>query len=75
MKQLRLNTLANARRTYARILRARFNEEIDRETYRDLVYGFSTFIGMWKLESMESLQERMDAIEATLKERGVRGIA
>ena len=74
MKQLRLNTLQNARRTYARILRARFTGEIDRETYRDLVYGFSTFIGMWKLQQTEELAERIDALEDLLRERGVKGV-
>lgn len=74
MKQLRLNTLQNARRTYARILRARFTGEIDRETYRDLVYGFSTFIGMWKLQQTEELAERIDALEAMLEEQRIRRV-
>lgn len=72
MKQLRLNTLENARRTYARILRARFTGELDRETYRDLIYGFSTFIGFWKLEKTEELADRIDALEDLLKERGAK---
>lgn len=75
MKQLRLNNLPNARRTYNRILRAYFNDEIDREKFRDLVYAFSTLIGMWKLQQTEELAERIEALEQALEDRNIRRIS
>jgi hypothetical protein len=74
MKQLRLNSLENSRRTYARLLRAYFNGEIEQQKFRDLVYGFSTFIGMWKLQQAEELAERIDRIEEALQEQGIRRV-
>lgn len=72
--QLRLNSLPNTRRTFARLLRARMNGELDQKTYRDMIYGMSVFSQFWKLEATEELQERLDALEDLLQERGIRGI-
>lgn len=44
--QLRLNSLENSRRSFARIIRMYIRGEIDRITYRDLCYGLSAFFGV-----------------------------
>lgn len=61
--QLRLNSLENSRRSFARIIRMYIRGEIDRITYRDLCYGLSAFLGYWKTELETDIEERLTALE------------
>ena len=64
---LRLNTLPNVKRSYARIMRLYARGEIDRELFRDLCYGFTGFLGYWRLEADQEIIARMQDIEERLE--------
>ncbi len=64
--QLRLNTPANARRSLARIIRMRAKDEITEADYKSIVYGISSMLGYFKLESDLRIEERIEALEARL---------
>jgi len=65
---MRLNTLENARKTYARFLRAYAAGIIPSGYFRDIVYGFSGFLQYWKLEKDIEIEERIEALEAKIDE-------
>ena len=65
--RLTLNSVPNTRKTLARLLRARHSGEIDREVFRDLCYGFQTFLQVYRLETDLRLEERLDKIEKILR--------
>ena len=67
--QLRLNTLANTRKSMARLLRMRLREELDREVFRDLCYGFSAYCQIWKLEQDSDFEKRLETVENRMDER------
>ena len=68
LKQLRLNTLENSRKTYNRVARAYLAGEIDTEKARGLGYLLNGILQYWKLEADLRIEERLDAIEVKLQE-------
>ena len=67
--QLRLNSLENSRRSFARIIRMYARGEIDRNVYRDLCYGLTGFLSYWKLEKDCQIEDRLDAIEKAIDQK------
>lgn len=65
--QLRLNSLENTRKTYARILRLYAKGGLDRELYRDLIYGLTGFLAYWKTEKDLEIEGRIAALEAAMR--------
>ena len=68
LKQLRLNTLENSRKTYNRVARAYLAGEIDTEKARGLGYLLNGILQYWKLEADLRIEERLDAIEEQLQQ-------
>ena len=66
LRQLRLNTLENSRKSYARILRAYLRDEIPTEKARALGYLMTGFLQYWRLEADLRIEERLQAIEDQL---------
>lgn len=67
IQKLRLNTLTNTRKTFARILRMYASKKIrSRLFFRDLIYALSRYSEMFKMEISEDLQRRLDDIERRL---------
>jgi hypothetical protein len=69
LKQLRLNTLPNSRRSYNRIARAYLAGEINTEKARALGYLMNGILQFWRLESDLEIESRLDQIEDTLREQ------
>mgnify|MGYP007123703269 CR=1 FL=1 len=65
--QLRLNTLENSRKSFARIIRLYARGELDRVLFRDLTYGFTGYLAYWKLEKDIEIESRLDAIEQAIE--------
>jgi hypothetical protein len=53
----------SARHSFARVIRAYAKGKIDRETYRDLVYGLSAYMSALKLARDDDLEARIGALE------------
>ena len=68
LRQLRLNTLENSRRTYNRVARAYLAGEIDTEKARGLGYLLNGILQYWKLEKEMDVEARLQAIEDRLAE-------
>ena len=64
---LRLRSIKSARQTLARILRERGKGNIDRETFRDLIYGMSHLLAFMKTEKELDIEERLQVIEDRLE--------
>jgi len=64
--QLRLNTLKNTRRTFARIIRLYARGEIQRDLYRDLCYGLGGLLSYWKTELDAEVIDRLEALESAI---------
>ena len=69
--QLRLNTLENSRKSFARIIRMYSRGEIGRILFRDLAYGFTGFLSYWRLEKDTEIEARLEAIEAALERQHI----
>jgi len=67
MKQLRLNTFSNTLKTFARVLRAYNSGTIDREKYRDYVFGLSGFLGYWKQLQDVAIQKDLEEIKTDIE--------
>jgi len=67
--RLALADLGGARRSFARILRAFYRDEIDETKARACAYMFNTLCGLFKAEIDAEVEKRLDAIEAALIER------
>lgn len=63
VKQLRLNSLSNTRKTYARILQDRWHKRTDPETYRDMIRGLSGYLAYFKEEQNTEIIERLKRLE------------
>ena len=64
LRRLRLNTIAGARVSYARIIRLYDRGEISESKYRNLVYGLSGFLAYLKSErEMNDFDERLRILE------------
>ncbi len=68
LKQLRLNTLSNSRKSYNRVARAYLAGEIDTEKARGLGYLLNGVLQYWRLEKDLEIEARLDAIEVKLQE-------
>lgn len=68
LRQLRLNTLENSRKSYARILRAYLRGELPTEQARTLGYLMTGLLQYWRLESDLRIEERLTEIEDQLAE-------
>lgn len=69
MKQARLNTLANAKRTYNTLLREYLRDQIDSEKARTAAYMLNGILQFWKHEADLRIEERLEAIEAALEDK------
>lgn len=69
LRQLRLNTLENSRRTYNRIARAYLAGEINTEMARTLGYLMNGILQFWRTEKELDVEARLLAIEEALQER------
>ena len=71
MKQFRLNTLENSRKTYTRLIRAVGRDEIALDKGRALGYLFVGYLGYWKeeqnIEAMRLLEEIRDIVKGNEK--------
>ena len=59
LKQLRLNTLENTKRSYNRIIRAYQHEEIDASRARTLAYMLNGVLAYWKLQADLRLEDEI----------------
>jgi ethanolamine utilization cobalamin adenosyltransferase len=66
--RLGLEGAAATRKTLARLLRLRFRGEIDTVLFRDMFYGLNVALGYDKLLADLRIEERLDLIEAQMKE-------
>jgi len=64
--RLPLDTIEATRKSLSRIMRLRLRNQIDRETFRDLVYAFSALNTTWKLQVAEDFEQRLADLEAKL---------
>ena len=64
---LRLNTLENSRRTLCRLMRLYAGDKLNREKYKDLLYGCSVLLSYFKTEFEQELEQRIETIEAQLE--------
>ena len=69
LRELRLNTLENSRKSYNRIARAYLSGEIDTEKARTLGYLMNGILQFWRLEADIRTEERLDEIEEMLLEQ------
>ena len=65
--KLRLNTLPNARKSLARILRDYNTGKISEAQARTNGYMFEKLLQYWKTEMDMRIEERLDALEALLE--------
>ena len=68
IRQLRLNTLANVKSSYNRLIGAYLRNEIDTEKARGLGYLMNGVLQIWKLEADLRVEERVDADESAIAE-------
>ncbi len=61
--QLRLNSLENSRKSFARLIRMYLSDEMDRVMFRDLVFAMSGYLSYWKTELETDIEERLTALE------------
>ena len=62
-RRLPLKTLDHASRSLQRIMRMRFNDEIDSQMFRDLCYGFSQLHSFYKLQLESDFEHRLIELE------------
>lgn len=67
--RIALDTPKAARHSIARLCRMRFRGELSTEVYRDLIYGLSSLRAYDALLADLRIEERLDALEATIAER------
>ena len=63
MRRLRLNTVENARKILARLIRDYDQDGIEPQKFRNLVFGFATFLSFFKHETEIQIEERLKALE------------
>lgn len=69
IKQIRLNTLENTRKSYARILRAYNKDELSENKFRNLCYGLSGYLSYFKLIKDLDIEKDIKEIKETLARR------
>lgn len=67
---LRLRTLKSARSTHARILRVYGQGLIDHETFRNLIFGMSSFLSYLKTEVDQKFEDRLAVLETAILKKG-----
>ena len=65
--KLRLNTPENCRKSLARIIRERGRNEIPDADYKSIIYGLSTLLSYWKLESELSIEKDLEEIKTDIE--------
>jgi len=60
-----------ARETLCKLMRARYNNQIDSATFRDLVYGFNTLLAKDKNIQDSERDKRIEKLEQLIKGDGV----
>ena len=64
---LALDTFEESRESFARILKAYAETEINHDYFRDLVYGMSGYLQYWRtdieLKDIKEIRERLDYLE------------
>jgi len=72
--KLRLNTIENSRKSLARLVRLRGRNEITDSDYKPLIYGLSSLLSYWKLETdtaiqkdIEDLRQRIEILSGRIK--------
>lgn len=71
--RLNLTTLEATRKSYSRVLRAYARRELETDYFRALIYGLSGLLQFWKTEKELEIEKRIEAIEATLEQKGEAG--
>jgi hypothetical protein len=69
IRELRLNTLENTRKSFARVIREFHAGRMEAGHARTLTYMLSHFLGYWKLEKEMQIEQRLEAVEQVLQER------
>ena len=64
--RLGLSTIAQARASFGRILRAYYRDQIPEAKFRNMAYGFSILGGLFKAEMQQELEARLDTLEKRL---------
>ena len=72
VRQLRLNSHENARRSFNRIAQAYLRDEISTEKARTLAYLLNGILQYWRLAKDSEIEARLEAIEDQLSQNGVR---
>lgn len=62
IRQLRLNSLANCKKSYCRLLRGLMNDEVDESKARAAAYLLNGILQYWRLESDLQIEEELEAI-------------
>lgn len=70
IQQMRLNTLENSRKTFARLIRLYNADQISTEKFRTLCYAMSHYLSYWRLEKDIEIERRLDLIEDKLNDAG-----
>ena len=70
VRQLRLNTYENARRSFNRIAQAYLHDEISTEKARTLAYLLNGILQYWGLAKDVEIETRLAAIEDQLSQKG-----
>ena len=58
-----LGDIELTRRSYAKLIRAYLSGRIDREIYRDIVYGLTGYLGVLKLATDTEFDARLTELE------------
>jgi len=73
VKQLRLNSLLNSRKTLARLIRelhqTKQTADIDLNKFKALVNSINVLLGYWKLEKDCRYEERIEELEKLMEAR------
>jgi hypothetical protein len=69
IRQLRLNTLPNTRKSYNRIIREYLRDELSTEKARTLAYLLNGVLQFWRLESDIRSEQKLDEVLDLLEEQ------
>jgi len=67
LPRLALNTLENARKSYARLIRGYMAGKIPEPIFKAVCYGLSGFLGYWREEKSIELERRIEMIEQSIR--------
>ena len=68
MKKLALNTVENSRKTLARLLREYNSDAIEHQKFRNLCFGFTTFLSFFKQEADLRIEKRINDLAEEIQE-------